>query len=195
MDFSSSVALVCASNQNRSVEAHAMLLSKGYKNVWSFGTSNACRLPGPSIDKPNVYPFGTPYKHIYEDLKKQNPELYKSNGLLPMLQRNMKVKPAPERFQDEKRHFDVIITFEDRVFDSVVEDLSNRESDTCGGTVHVFNISTKDNHDEALVGASQALQLVHMLRENGDWEENLDSLLEAYQKRTGKEILHQVVFY
>lgn len=70
------VALVCASNQNRSVEAHALLIAKGCKNVYSYGTSISCKLPGPSIDKPNVYTFGTPYKQIYEELKAQNPELY-----------------------------------------------------------------------------------------------------------------------
>lgn len=69
------IALVCASNQNRSVETHALLLSKGYKNVFSFGTSGTTKLPGPSIDKPNIYPFGTPYRKIYDDLKRQNPDL------------------------------------------------------------------------------------------------------------------------
>lgn len=83
--FPHSIALVCASNQNRSVEAHYTLLTKGYRNLYSFGTSRECKLPGPSIDKPNVYAFGTPYRKIYEDLKAQNPELYKANGLLQML--------------------------------------------------------------------------------------------------------------
>lgn len=103
------IATVCASNQNRSVEAHALLLSKGYKMVRSYGTSATCKLPGPSIDKPNIYPFGTPYRKIYEDLKKQNPELYRANGLLQMLERNSKVKEAPERWQDEKQEkFDFV---------------------------------------------------------------------------------------
>jgi RNA polymerase II subunit A C-terminal domain phosphatase SSU72 len=75
-DLDSRIALVCASNQNRSVEAHALLLSKGYRNIYSYGTSQKCKLPGPSIDRPNVYAFGTPYRQIYEDLKLQNPELY-----------------------------------------------------------------------------------------------------------------------
>ncbi len=69
------IALVCASNQNRSVEAHALLVSKGFRNVYSYGTSGKCKLPGPSIDKPNIYPFGTPYRKIYDDLKHQNADL------------------------------------------------------------------------------------------------------------------------
>jgi hypothetical protein len=39
-----------------------------------------------------------------------------------MLMRNIKVKERPQRFQDEKtEHFEIVITFEERVFDIVVE--------------------------------------------------------------------------
>lgn len=38
-----------------------------------------------------------------------------------MLKRNLQIKNAPERFQDTDKQFDVIVTFEDRVFDLVTE--------------------------------------------------------------------------
>jgi Ssu72-like protein len=70
-----SVALVCASNQNRSLEAHDLLKRRGF-DVSSYGTSSQCKLPGPSADKPNTFAFGTPYEVMYETLKAQNHELY-----------------------------------------------------------------------------------------------------------------------
>lgn len=46
---------------------------------------------------------------------------YTQKGLLNMVLRNSKIKDRPQRFQDCKDEFDIIITFEDRVFDIVCE--------------------------------------------------------------------------
>ncbi len=86
-----------------------MLKEAGY-NVESYGTGSAVRLPGPSADRPNTYPFGTPYNQIYEELKEKDSRLYTANGLLTMLDRNRNIKSAPERWQDGRKLFDVIIT-------------------------------------------------------------------------------------
>jgi RNA polymerase II subunit A C-terminal domain phosphatase SSU72 len=156
------VALVCASNQNRSMEAHALLLKKGWTNVASFGTNTHVKLPGPAQDKPIIFEFSTPYQQMYDILKQQDEELYTSKGILNMLQRNSKIKERPQRFQDEKMPFDIIITFEERVFDIVVEDLNGRDSIT-GEVVHVININVKDNHEEATLGAIEVLNLLTLV--------------------------------
>ncbi|KRZ75637.1 RNA polymerase II subunit A C-terminal domain phosphatase SSU72 [Trichinella papuae] len=93
---------------------------KGF-NVRSFGSGSQVKLPGPSPTAHNIYSFSTPYEEIYKDLVAKDKNLYTQNGLLNMLDRNRRVKPHPERFQEYKGLSDVIICCEERVYDQVYE--------------------------------------------------------------------------
>ncbi|ODV87617.1 hypothetical protein CANARDRAFT_194726 [[Candida] arabinofermentans NRRL YB-2248] len=170
------------------MEAHKVLRSAGYK-VRSYGTGSSVRLPGPTIDKPNVFPFTTPYTKILSTLKSQDTKMHKLTGVLEMTQRNVDVKKAPERwpffnqppqrlpdsewsalgFEDEL-DFDIVVTCEERCFDSVVDDFLARAyfegGDTLTGrTVHCFNVEIRDEHQTALIGGKAILKLADLLSE------------------------------
>lgn len=163
------------------MEAHLRLSAAAYP-VISFGTGSQVRLPGPRVDQPNVYPFNTTsYSSMHDELQNKDPRLYRANGLLTMLERNLAVKWGPERWQDwnvgkprldhvedkgskgvEGGVVDVVITCEERCWDAVVDDLMSRG----GGLnrpVHVVNVDIKDNHEEALVGGKAILDLANSL--------------------------------
>lgn len=57
------------------MEAHFLLKREGF-DVCSYGTGTHVKLPGPSVREPNVYEFGTPYKQMFDDLRRKDPELY-----------------------------------------------------------------------------------------------------------------------
>jgi RNA polymerase II subunit A C-terminal domain phosphatase SSU72 len=120
-----SIAVVCSSNQNRSMEAHYLLQKRGFR-VRSFGTGAQVKLPGSSPSEPNVYKFDTSYAEMHEDLSRRDLEFYTQNGLLSMLERNKRMKIKPERFQECHDRFHLIFTVEDRVFDILLEDLYTR---------------------------------------------------------------------
>ncbi|CDK28110.1 unnamed protein product [Kuraishia capsulata CBS 1993] len=195
MDSALKFCTVCASNQNRSMEAHKVLKDAGY-DVHSFGTGSAVRLPGPSIDKPNVFPFGTPYEQIYKELIAQDPKLHTANGVLRMIERNRDIKRAPERWPyvgqtkpssnsggDSKSRsstppgsglprdldFNVIFTCEERCFDAVIEDFLARNyfhpDEGFGEIVHVINVEIRDDYQSALLGGQAILELANMLNE------------------------------
>ncbi len=111
-----------------------------------------------------------------------------------MLERNASIKTAPERWQDRPHvDFDVVVTFEQRVFDRVVEDLQSRSTRTLQ-PVLVVNLETKDNHSEAAAAAPLTLKLCEYLRAEEDWEDEIETIVQKFSEDTGKHVLYTVHF-
>lgn len=133
-----SYALVCSSNMNRSMEAHAAFMNAGFTKVVSLGTGRMVRLPAATSEGQVSFDFGTPYTAILKELEGQAKadaklqEFYRRTKLLDILRRNARIKTAPERLQNiEHLTFDVILCFDLRVYDAVQEDLQVHASIAC----------------------------------------------------------------
>ena len=131
---------------------------------------------------------------MFDELSAKDPRLYRANGVLNMIERNLGVKWGPERWQDwtigaprlehvakgdkgaqgtEAGMVDVVITCEERCWDAVVDDLIGRG----GGLnrpVHVINVDIRDNHEEALVGGKAILDLADSLNDVAKQERSAD---------------------
>lgn len=142
---------------------------------------------------------------MYNDLRKKDEKFYIQNGLLPMLKRNIQIKPCPEKWHEKDRPFhNIVFAFEDRVFDSVVDSLIGRygtqeRQDRAHRAVHVLNMNVKDNHEEAQKNAKIVADFCEelvMTESDGmnDWESEIDRILRKFEKMYKKRIYHLVLF-
>ena len=94
-------------------------------------------------------------------------------------------------FQD--KHFDIIVCFEDRVFEAVLDDYLNRDS-VYNKSCHVINLNTKDNHEEAEKAGDLCLKFCYSVADNNDWENEITLLIETFEKMTKRKMNHVIFF-
>ncbi|KAI0567140.1 RNA polymerase II subunit A [Gracilaria domingensis] len=175
------------------MEAHRELALRGY-NVRSYGTGSSVKLPGRTLMEPVVFPFNMPYEQMRAQLIERDAALYTSNGVLNMLDRNAKIKKAPEQWRDARERFDIIITFEDRVFRSVMDDFISNRSPSVFCPSYVFNLEVKDTHADAAEGAQLAVELVEAMAAEDNLDVALYDVVEKLEKKHEKDIMAVPVF-
>ena len=165
-------------------------------NVSSFGAGSSVKIPGSTKDDPNVYQFGkATYADIRKDLIRLDENAYRQKGLIDMLERNMRVKEKPERWQDnsDEKEFDVVVCFEERVFDLVLADM--REKNAKGTPCLVINLDVRDSHEDAVNAAPMALKLCEMIEKCEDWECEIDEIIDQFEEEVGIKPLYSVCYY
>uniref|UniRef100_A0A7S2P062 RNA polymerase II subunit A C-terminal domain phosphatase SSU72 n=1 Tax=Leptocylindrus danicus TaxID=163516 RepID=A0A7S2P062_9STRA len=197
-----SFGVVCSSNINRSMEAHVVLGNAGL-NVESYGTGTNVRLPGRSAMEPQVFKFGTPYAQMYDAMSgnADDQAFFTHNGVLQLCRRGAAVKLAPQRWQDTPNtdiaNHDVVIAFEERIFDAVVDDLGTREPDGLAPLL-IICLDTKDNPHEARLQGKIALDLCWRLEHCDNLEEEHSEILDQFEEErmthTPIKLLYQLCY-
>ncbi|GAB5031899.1 rna polymerase ii subunit a c-terminal domain phosphatase ssu72-like [Nannochloropsis oceanica] len=195
-----SYALVCSSNMNRSMEAHAAFLNAGFTKVVSLGTGRMVRLPAATAEGQVSFSFGTPYTEILKELEGQAQadaklqEFYRRTKLLDILRRNARIKTAPERLQNiENLTYDVIVCFDIRVYDAVQEDLQCREARDLE-PICVICIDTKDDPQQAVIAGRVAVNLAQKLEESDDLATDAPEIVETFMEEEGRRLLFQICY-
>jgi RNA polymerase II subunit A C-terminal domain phosphatase SSU72 len=129
-------------------------------------------------------------------------QYFTRNGVLQLCRRGAAVKRAPQRWQDmssdDVAQHDVVIAFEERIFDAVVEDLQMREPSPDLSPLHVICLDTKDNPHEAARQGIVALRLCWMLEQANDLTMEAAEIIDRFQEERSSEtnikILYQVCY-
>ena len=72
-------------------------------------------------------------------------------------------------------------------------ELANRPA-TDNTPVHVINVDIQDNHEEATIGSFLILDLVNMLSASSDLDNDIDEILQEFESKTERSVLHTVFF-
>jgi len=110
------------------------------------------------------------------------------------LERNRRLKKQPERFQESKKKFDIILTVEEKVYDQVLASFQDRQSEG-DIPVHVINMDVVDNHEDATIGAFFLCDLVQNIANADDLDNDIEDILQEFEGKSQREILHTVLFY
>ena len=154
--------------------------------------------------EPRIYKFGVPYEEMYNSMTqtREDEDFFALNKVLHLCRRGAAVKRAPQRWQDMPSDFisqhDVVIAFEERIYDAVVEDLQIREPTENFAPIHVICLDTKDNPHEAQLQGQVALDLCWRLEAAQDLVAEAPEILDMFENEkmthTPIKVLYQLCY-
>ena len=155
--------------------------------------------------EPRIFKFGTPYEEMFKSMvaTPDDEAFFTRNGVLDLCRRGAAVKKAPQRWQDTPNEVvsshDIVIAFEERIFDAVIEDLQMREPTENFSPIHVICLDTKDNPHEAKLQGQVALELCWKLEAAGDdlvsqAAEIVDKFEAEHMTHTPIKVLYQLMY-
>lgn len=116
-------AMVCANNVNRSAAAHESQRRGAARLL--LRRREAGDVPGKTSSDARTFKFLTPYADMHSILEKEDAALFSGNGVLQILERDMPIKKAPERWQSlsnkQLLDIDVVVCLDYVMFLTVLE--------------------------------------------------------------------------
>ncbi|KAL4146394.1 hypothetical protein PRNP1_012258 [Phytophthora ramorum] len=182
-------AMVCANNVNRSAAAHERLSAAGLR-VCSYGAGRQVTFPGRTSTDARTFKFLTPYAVMHSTLQEEDAALFSGNGVLRILERDMPLKAAPERWQSignkQLLGIDVVVCLDYVMFLTVLEDIQMRiRLSFKTKQFHIICLDTADTPEEAVSGGERVLGLCRELDVPSDelTEEFVKTVVEKFEKK------------
>jgi RNA polymerase II subunit A C-terminal domain phosphatase SSU72 len=183
------------------MEAH-LLFTNAHLTVASYGTGSQVKLPGKTAMEPKVFKFGVSYEKMYESLAAEDVAYFSQNGILALCRRGASCKDNANSWQGTSskvvvKH-DVVVVFEERLFDAVIEDLQMREPTDEFKPIVVICLDTKDNPTEAAKSARNAMEMCWRIDKCENLVEEVGEIVEEFSdkmvKDTGVKVLYQTCY-
>ncbi|KAG1691285.1 hypothetical protein DVH05_027148 [Phytophthora capsici] len=189
-------AMICANNVNRSAAAHESLNAAGLR-VCSYGAGRQVTFPGRTSSDSRTFKFLTPYSVMHSVLEKEDAALFRGNGVLQILERDMPIKKAPERWQSlsnkQLMGIDVIVCLDYVMFLTVLEDIQTRiRLSFKTKQLHIICMDTVDSPEEAVTGGERVLDLCRELNVpvNDLTEEFVKTTVEKFEKEHDQQLFY-----
>ncbi|KAF4321736.1 hypothetical protein BBO99_00004278 [Phytophthora kernoviae] len=134
---------------------------------------------------------------MHSTLEKEDKDLFTANGVLQILERDMPLKEAPERWQSltnkQLKAIDVVVCLDYVMFLTVLEDIQMRiRVSFKHKQLHLICLDTIDTPEEAVAGSERVLELCKELDVSMPelTEEFVKAVVEKFEKQHEQQMFY-----